>query len=277
MMQMSTENKSTREPKRRVHHFAMLKQRSKKIVVVTAYDFPTGLAADAAGADAVLVGDSLGMVALGFDSTIPVTMAMMIHHTAAVHRAVKRAFLIADMPFLSYKSSPEKALLNAGILLQRCGAEAVKMEGGQEIAQAVEKVVSAGIPVMGHIGLIPQSVHQLGGYRVQGRQDESAEKLIRDAQALEKAGAFSIVLEAMDPQVANDITSSITIPTIGIGAGRACDGQVLVLSDLAGLTPATPPRFAKQYTGIFNQMTDAIHQFAEEVRSGEFPQERNEY
>lgn len=274
---MALSNHATREPRRRVHHFAMLKQRGQKIVMVTAYDYPTGLAADLGGADAVLVGDSLGMVALGYDDTIPVTMYDMIHHTAAVRRGVKRAFLVADLPFMSYKVSPEQAQLNASRLVQKGGAEAVKMEGGREIASAVAKVVASGIPVMGHVGLTPQSVHQLGGYRVQGRCDERAQQLLEDARALEEAGAFAIVLEAMDPETAGLISSELQAPTIGIGAGRGCGGQVLVLSDLAGMLPASPAKFVKQYAGLFDTMQQAVSQFAGEVRSGVFPEEKHEY
>ena len=234
---MSVNNRIGREAKRRVHHFSMMKQRGQKIVVATAYDYPTARAVEAAGADAILVGDSLGVVALGFSDTIPVTMDMMVHHTAAVRRGCERAFLIADMPFLSYKVSPEQALENAGRLIQEGGAEAVKLEGGREIAEAVRRIVDAGIPVMGHIGLTPQSVHKLGGYRVQGRHEEAAEQLMADAKALQDAGVFSIVLEAMDPGTAAEISGAIQVATIGIGASRQCDGQVLVVSDLAGMLP----------------------------------------
>ena len=274
---MSKETSTAREPKRRVHHFAMLKQRRQPIVVATAYDYPTGLAVDTGGADAVLVGDSLGMVALGFDSTIPVTMDMMVHHTAAVCRGAKRAFVIADLPFLSYKISPEQALANAGRLIQEGGAEAVKLEGGAEVAAAVARITSAGIPVMGHIGLVPQSVHKLGGYRVQGRQDDTARQLMEDAKALEQAGAFAIVLEAMDPGLAAEITAALAIPTIGIGAGRRCDGQVLVLSDLAGLAPGPAPKFVRQYASAHETMVSAVRAYAQEVREGSFPEEKHEY
>ena len=274
---MSKQAVPTREPKRRVHHFAMLKQRRQAIVVATAYDYPTGLAVDTGGADAVLVGDSLGMVALGFDSTIPVTMDIMVHHTAAVCRAVKRAFVIADMPFLSYKISPEQALANAGRLVQEGAAEAVKLEGGAEVADAVARISAAGIPVMGHIGLVPQSVHKLGGYRVQGRQDEAARQLIEDARALERAGAFAIVLEAMDPDLGAEITAALAIPTIGIGAGRRCDGQVLVLSDLAGIVPGPAPKFVKQYASAHEAMVSAVRAYAQDVRDGSFPEEKHEY
>lgn len=274
---MTTERSAARAPKRRVHHFAMLKQRGKPIVMVTAWDYPTALAADAGGADAVLVGDSLGMVALGFESTIDVTLDMMVHHTAAVRRAVRNAFVIADLPFLSYKVSPEQALASAGRLVQEGGAEAVKMEGGAEIADAMAKVASAGIPVMGHLGLLPQSVNSLGGYRVQGRVEEQAHRLREDAKTLEKSGAFAIVLEAMDPEVAAEITAALEIPTIGIGAGRVCGGQVLVMSDLAGMLPAEPPKFAKRYANLAGLLESAVREYAGEVRSGQFPQQGHEY
>jgi 3-methyl-2-oxobutanoate hydroxymethyltransferase len=274
---MTNESKTARDPKRRVHHFAMAKQRAQQIVMVTAYDYPTGLVADMAGVDVVLVGDSLGMVALGYDSTIPVTMQVMLHHTAAVRRAVRTAFLVADMPFMSYKESASQALRNAARLVQGAGAEAVKVEGGREVASSIERVVAAGIPVMAHIGLTPQSVHKLGGYRVQGRQEETAKELIVDAKAVESAGAFAVVLEAMDPEVAGEITASLSIPTIGIGAGRACDGQVLVISDLVGLSPASPPKFVKKYANVLELMADAVRQYALDVRGGKFPEEKHEY
>lgn len=274
---MSVNNKTGREGKRRVHHFAMMKQRGQKIVVVTAYDYPTARAAESGGADAILVGDSLGMVALGFPDTISVTMDMMVHHAAAVRRGSSRAFLIVDMPFLSYKVSPEQALSNAGRLVQEGGAEAVKLEGGREIAEAVRRIVDSGIPVMGHIGLTPQSVHGLGGYRVQGRQDEAAERLLEDARCLEQAGAFSIVLEAIDPEAAAAITQAVSVATIGIGASRRCDGQVLVLSDLVGMAPGDRPKFVKQYANVFESVEGAVREFAEDVRTGRFPEEKHEY
>jgi 3-methyl-2-oxobutanoate hydroxymethyltransferase len=274
---MTTDSRTSRDPKRRVHHFAMLKQRGHRIVVVTAYDYPTALAADEGGADAVLVGDSLGMVALGYDDTIPVTMHDMIHHTAAVRRGAKRAFVIADMPFMSYKVSAEQAASNAARLVQKGGAEAVKLEGGEELVPAIEKIVRSGIPVMGHVGLTPQSVHVLGGYRVQGRQDEAAEQITRDALAIQNAGAFAIVLEAIDPELASTITQQLSVPTIGIGASRECNGQVLVMSDLAGMLPTRPPKFAKQYGNAYEGLVGAVRQFGQEVRAGEFPEEKHEY
>lgn len=274
---MTTQRQKSLEGKRRVHHFPMMKQRGHKIAVVTAYDYPTAQAAEAGGADAILVGDSLGMVALGYDSTIPVTMDMMVHHAAAVRRGAHRPFLIVDMPFMSYRESIEQALRNAGRLVQEGGAEAVKLEGGADIAPQVRAIVAAGIPVMGHVGLTPQSVHGLGGYKVQGRHEESARQIAADAAAIAEAGAFSIVLEAMDPDLASQITESLKIPTIGIGASRRCDGQVLVLSDLLGLGTGTPPKFAKQYTNLFQQMHTAVREYCEDVKQGTFPEEQHEY
>lgn len=274
---MSEKKQVARDPKRRVHHFPMLKQRGLKIAIVTAYDYPTGLAADAGGCDAVLVGDSLGMVALGYEATIPVTMDVMVHHAAATRRGVKRAFLIVDMPFLSYTASIEQAVLNAGRLVQAGGAEAVKVEGGAEIADVIRAITRAGIPVMGHVGLTPQSVHKLGGYRVQGRHDEAAAQLMQDAVAVQEAGAFAVVLEAMDPEVASEITSALEIPTIGIGAGKQCDGQVLVLSDLCGLLPGGSPKFVKRYANVLDLLQDAVSDFCGDVRSGKFPEQKHEY
>lgn len=263
--------------KRRVHHFAQLKAREQKIAVVTAYDYPTACVADASGADAVLVGDSLGMVALGLDSTIPVTLDIMVHHTSAARRGVGRAFLIADMPFLSYHVSREQTLLNAGRLVQEAGAEAVKLEGGHEVAETVRAITDAGIPVMGHVGLLPQSIHKLGGYRVQGREGDVARQLIEDALALEEAGAFAIILEALLPDTAAAITEKLKVPTIGIGAGKKCDGQVLVLSDLVGMLPGTAPKFVKQYARVGDEMVQASQQFCNEVRDGKFPEDKHEY
>lgn len=263
--------------KRRVHHFGMLKEDGQKITVVTAYDYPTGLAAELSGADAVLVGDSLGMVALGMDSTIPVTIDMMVHHTAAVRRGVKRAFLIADMPFLSYHTTRETCLQNAGKLLQGGGAEAVKIEGGIAVASQIKALSDAGIPVMGHIGLIPQSVHRLGGYRVQGRSQAEVDTLMQDALAVQEAGAFAIVLEAMAPDAASAVTERLDIPTIGIGAGKRCGGQVLVLSDVVGMLPGSSPKFVKQYAAVGNEMTRALSEFYSDVRNEKFPEDKHEY
>ncbi len=263
--------------KRRVHHFRKFKEEGRRIVMVTAHDFPTGLAAELADVDAVLVGDSLGMVALGFDTTLSVTMEMMLHHTAAVRRAVKTAFLIADMPFLSYQVSVEQAVTNAGRLVQEAGAEAVKLEGCREVLPAIERILAAGIPVLGHIGLLPQSVNKLGGYKIRGRKEDDAELLMQEAKLLEQVGVFAIVLEAVIPSVAAEITRQVKIPTIGIGAGPMCDGQVLVMGDVVGLTAATSPKFAKRYANVLKEMTQAVQAYAHEVREGTFPGTEHTY
>ncbi len=263
--------------KRRVHHFAQAKTSGQKIAVVTAYDYPTAIAVDAAGADVILVGDSLGMVALGLDSTIPVTMEMMVHHTSAVRRGVSRAFVIADMPFLTYGVSREESLKNAGRLIQEAGAEAVKIEGGAAMADTIKAMVDAGIPVLAHIGLLPQSVNKLGGYRVQGREAEEADHLLRDAHAVQQAGAFGVVLEAIPAELAAKITQELAIPTIGIGAGKHCDGQVLVLSDVVGMLPGRVPKFVKKYSDLASEMSRAIKEFSDEVRAGTFPADDQQY
>lgn len=261
----------------RVHHFGQLKASGQKFSVVTAYDYPTGLAADASGAEAILVGDSLGMVALGLDTTLPVSLDVMVHHTAAVRRGAKRAFVIADMPFLSYGVSMKDSILHAGRLMQEGSAEAVKIEGGVAMAETIAAICNVGIPVLAHIGLLPQSVHKLGGHRVQGKTDEAAEQLMRDALAVQEAGAFGVVLEAMPAEVARRISEALTIPTIGIGAGAHCDGQVLVLSDLVGMLPGRVPKFVKQYANVADVMKDAISRFATDVREGKFPSEDHQY
>jgi 3-methyl-2-oxobutanoate hydroxymethyltransferase len=252
-MKMDTEYPDRAHPKRKVHHFRKLKEEGKRIAVITAYDYPTAYAADSAGVDAILVGDSLGPVALGYQNTLPVTMEMMLHHTAAVRRAVKSAFLIADMPFLSYQISPEEAVRNAGRFVQEAGAEAVKIEGAHDVLPAIERILGAGIPVLGHIGLLPQSIHRRGGYKVRGKD------------------------EAVIPSVAAKITAELKIPTIGIGAGPNCDGQVLVFSDVVGLTIGPVPKFAKQYGNVFQIMKDCVEKYVEEVRSGSFPDEKHQY
>ncbi len=273
---MNVQNKQ-QQPQRRVHHFARLKTDAQKITVVTAYDYPTGLVADASGVDAVLVGDSLGMVALGMDSTIPVTLDIMVHHTSAVRRGVKRAFLIADMPFLTYHANTENTVCNAGRLIQSGGADAVKLEGGFAVAHQIKAICDAGIPVMGHIGLLPQSIHKLGGYRIQGRDAGAAEQIMEDALAVQDAGAFAIVLEAMTSDVAAAVTRRLDIPTIGIGAGRQCGGQVLVLSDLVGMLQGSTPKFVKQYAQVGSEMTRAVIEFNDDVRAGTFPDDTHEY
>lgn len=248
----------------------------EKIVMVTAYDAPSARMAYDAGIDVILVGDSLGNNVLGYKNTIPVTMEEMIIHVAAVRRGAPEAFIVADMPFLSYQISIEKAIENAGTFL-KVGANAVKIEGGEEFGDLVERLVNSGIPVMGHIGLTPQSVNRFGGYRVQGKTEESRDYLIRSAKELEKRGAFAIVLELVVEDVAKEITESVSIPTIGIGSGRHCDGQVLVWHDLLGLNPDFSPRFSKKYVDLYSIVVEALKRFKEEVKNGVFPGEEHTF
>ena len=249
----------------------------ERIVMVTATDFSLARIVDEAGVDVVLVGDSLGTVALGLDSTLPVTMDEMLVFTRAVARGTRRALLVADMPFLSYQVSAEEARRNAGRFLKEAGAAAVKLEGGVEIAPTVASIVAMGVPVMGHLGLTPQSVHAMGGYRVQGREEERAREILDGARALEEAGAFSIVLEGVPSQLAARISEALGVPTIGIGAGPACGGQVLVLHDLLGLWGGHRPKFAKRYAACGDEAGRAVRQFCAEVRGGLFPDEEHTY
>lgn len=241
------------------------------IVMLTAYDYPTAKIASESGVDIILVGDSLGNVVLGYDSTIPVTMEEMLMHIKAVRRGASDAFIVGDMPFLSYEVSIEKAVENAGLML-KAGANAVKLEGGEEYVETIKQIIRAGIPVMGHLGFTPQSVNLLGGHRVQGKTPESREKLLRDAKALEKAGCFAIVLELVVESVAKEITESVGIPTIGIGAGRFCDGQVLVFHDVVGLSQMNL-KFAKSYANTYEVMLNAVKKYREEVKSKLFPEQ----
>jgi len=247
------------------------KQKGEKIVMLTAYDEPMARMIDEAGIDIVLVGDSVGMVILGYSSTVSVTIEEMIHHTKAVRRGIKRAFLIGDLPFMSYQASTEEAIRNAGRFMKEAGCDAVKLEGGEEMADKVESIVRVGIPVLGHIGLTPQTISKLSGYRVQGRNFASAKKLLRDAATLEEAGAFGIVLECIPHQLAKIITERTSFITIGIGAGPCCDGQVLVIHDLLGLFEKFVPKFVKVYVHLAPQIKEAITQFKQEVKSGIFP------
>jgi len=254
----------------------LMKEEGRKITMLTAYDYPTALILDEAGVDVILVGDSLGNVILGYQNTIPVTMDDMVRHCAAVSRAVKRALVVGDMPFMSY-ATPELAVKNAGRLVQEGGVEAVKLEGGREMASVVKLLVDNGVPVMGHIGLTPQSIHKFGGYKVQGRTAEAVKKLMEDAEALERAGVFSIVLECIPWKVAKIITESVSVPTIGIGAGVYCDGQVLVTHDLLGFFEGFKPKFVKQYCNIKKFIMDAVGKYIDEVRSGVYPAVEHSY
>ena len=248
-----------------------MKAKGEKIPMLTAYDYTSARVADQAGIPMILVGDSLGMVMLGYDSTVPVTMDDMVHHTKAVSRGTKHALIIGDLPFMSYRIGTSQALTNASRLLQEGGAHAVKLEGGQTVAETVHRIVECGIPVMGHIGLTPQSVNSFGGYRVRGRDRTEAAELIRDAVALEEAGAFSVVLELVPTALARTITQRLSVPTIGIGAGPHCDGQVQVLHDMLGLYTDIVPRHAKQYARLAETMADAFSLYMSEVREGSFP------
>ncbi|MBC7329402.1 3-methyl-2-oxobutanoate hydroxymethyltransferase [bacterium] len=249
------------------------KQKGEKIVALTAYDYPTAKILDSHGVDIILVGDSVGNVVLGYESTLPVTMEEMLHHTRAVKRGVKNALLVGDMPFLSYQPSIEEGIRNAGLLI-KAGAEAVKIEGGRQFVSLIERLTQSGIPVMGHIGLTPQWIHSFGGYRIQGRTAKDALALIEDAILLEKAGIFSLVLEGVPMQVAKLITENLTIPTIGIGAGPYCDGQILVFHDLFGLGDFIP-KHAKVMVDLKEVISQGVKRYIEEVKGGVFPTEKN--
>ncbi|MBD0268168.1 MAG: 3-methyl-2-oxobutanoate hydroxymethyltransferase [Cyanobacteria bacterium Co-bin8] len=254
-----------------VHQFRQWKREGRPVAVLTAWDYISAQIADQAGADVVLVGDSLAMVALGYETTLPLTLEEMLYHARAVRRGVKRALVVVDLPFLSYQISVEDALRSAGRALQEAGAQAVKLEGGHPaLLETVERLVQCGMPVMGHVGLTPQSVNQFGGFRQQGKSPEEAERIFAEAIALEKAGAFSIVLEHIPAVLAQRITEAIGIPTIGIGAGAACDGQVLVTTDVLGLSTWQPP-FARVYTNLREQAIAAARQFCEDVQQRQFP------
>jgi 3-methyl-2-oxobutanoate hydroxymethyltransferase len=251
-----------------------MKQKGEKITMLTAYDYATAKLIDEADIPLILVGDSLGMVMLGYESTIPVTMDVMIHHTAAVVRGAKNALIVGDMPFMSYHLSIEQALKNAGRFIQEAGCQTVKLEGGQEMAPTIKKIVECGIPVMGHIGLTPQSINQLGGYKAVGKTPETAIKLMKDAVALEEAGAYAIVLETVPAPLSKKISEKISIPTIGIGAGVDCDGQVQVISDLLGMYTEFVPKHAKQYAKLGETIKTATANYISEVTSGQFPTDK---
>src|SRR5436309_792401 len=251
----------------RVPDLRSMKERGEKIAALTAYDVAMARLLDRAGIDMILVGDSLGMVVLGFETTLPVTLEMMIHHTKAVSRGAKRALIVADMPFLTFQLSIEEAMRNAGRLIQEGGAAAVKIEGGRQIVDTAKRLVDIGIPVMGHLGLTPQSVHQLGGFRPQGRDSEAADRLLKEAEGLESAGVFAIVLESIPADLASRVTAALKVPTIGIGAGPKCDGQVLVVNDMLGFSDGPVPPFAKQYAQLSEQIVAAARAYIEDVRA----------
>ncbi|MGC1619020.1 MAG: 3-methyl-2-oxobutanoate hydroxymethyltransferase [Candidatus Acidiferrum sp.] len=250
---------------------------SQKITCLTAYDYPTARLLDEAGVDVLLVGDSLGMVVLGYDSTLPVSIEEMLHHTRAVKRGTRRALVVADMPYGSYHADTAESLRNAVRFVKEAGAEAVKVEGGERRLELIVRLTEAEIPVMGHVGLTPQSVNALGGFRVQGKTVDAAEQLLRDARAVEAAGAFAVVLEAVPRELAAQITRELRIPTIGIGAGPDCDGQILVIHDLLGLTVGQTPKFARQYANIGKMIAKAAREYCEDVRGGTFPSDAESY
>jgi 3-methyl-2-oxobutanoate hydroxymethyltransferase len=254
-----------------INQIKAMKPKGEKIAMLTAYDYSTARLVDEAGIPLILVGDSLGMVVLGYESTIPVTMAEMLHHTKAVVRGTRQAMVIGDMPFMTYHVSVEDALRNAARFIQEAGAQAVKLEGGVTVAEKVRRIVDCGIPVMGHIGLTPQSIHQFGGFKMQGKTPEAAARLLEDAKALEQAGAFAVVLETVPGDLAKLITDKIAIPTIGIGAGPDCDGQVQVINDILGSFSDFVPKHAKQYVKLTDIISKAVTQYRDEVKSGAFP------
>jgi len=260
-----------------IHDFVKKKKDGKKITMLTAYDYPFARIVDEAGIDAILVGDSLGMVVQGLENTLPVTMDEMIYHTKMVSRAVKNAMVIGDMPFMSYQAGIDDALRNAGRFLKEAGAAAIKMEGGAEILNHIRAMTRADIPVMAHIGLTPQSIHRMGGYKVQGRTEEAANKLIEEAHMAEDAGAFSLILEAIPMGLAKIISEEISIPTIGIGAGPHCDGQVLVLHDVIGLFDRFVPKFVKRYSYVKEDVLKAIKTYRDEIEQGVFPSEEQSF
>ena len=254
-----------------------MKQRGEKIAMLTAYDYSTAKIIDEAGIPLILVGDSLGNVVLGYESTIPVTMEDMLHHTKAVTRGAKKAIVIGDMPFMTYHISVEQALTNAGRFIQEAGAQAIKLEGGVTVAEKVRRIVACGIPVMGHIGLTPQSINQFGGHKVQGKTPAAAAALLEDAKALEEAGAFAVVLETMPTALASLITRKISIPTIGIGAGAGCDGQVQVVNDILGSFTDFVPKHAKQYAQVAEVTRKAVTDYFNEVKTGAFPTDKQSF
>ena len=263
--------------KKTIHDFLLMKKEGKKITFLTSYDFPTAQFAETAGLDMLLVGDSLGMCVYGYEGTVPVTMDQMIFHADAVRRGAPATFVIGDMPFMSYQVSVEKAIENAGRFLKEAGCDAVKLEGGKRVAHVIRAIVDAGIVVMGHIGLTPQSSGQLGGHKAQGRTAEAARLVVEDALAVQEAGAHMILLEAIPPEVGDYIAKTLSIPVLSIGAGPRCDGQLLIVSDLIGQFQAFTPKFVKRYCDVAGMVTDAMKRYCDDVRKGAFPEESHCY
>jgi 3-methyl-2-oxobutanoate hydroxymethyltransferase len=260
-----------------INQIREMKEKGERITMLTAYDYSTAKIVDQVGIPLILVGDSLGMVMLGYETTIPVTIDVMLHHSKAVVRGTQNALIVGDMPFMTYHTSVEDALRNAARFIQEAGCQAVKLEGGVTVAEKVRRVVECGIPVMGHIGLTPQSVHQLGGHRVQGRSSEAATRILEDARALEEAGVFSMVLESVPVQLAGLITEKVSVPTIGIASGPNCDGQVQIINDILGSFTDFVPRHAKQYAKLADIIHDAVAEYYEEVKAGTFPTKKHSF
>ena len=274
-----SDNKLTKAPRAKLTAPAIveMKRRGELITVVTAYDFPTAVIADQAGVEVLLVGDSVGTVLLGYDSTLPVTMEDMLHHTKAVTRAKTSALVVGDMPFMSYQVSVEQAVTNAGRLVQEAGADAIKLEGGERVVPAVQRIVAAGIPVMGHLGLTPQSVLAFGGYKVQARGEADQERLVREAKALQEAGCFALVLEGIPAKLGAAVSRELSIPTIGIGAGVNCDGQVLVTHDMVGLYLGRTAKFVRRYAELGDGLRDAFSRYVADVKAKRFPGDAESY
>lgn len=274
---MSTQKQNTRTPRVTTQTIVEMKAKGEKISMLTAYDYTMAAIVDQAGADVILVGDSASNVMAGYETTVPMTLEHMIYHASCVVRGASRALIIADLPFMSYQVTVKEALTNAGRMMKEAGAHAIKVEGGESIANTVKRIVDAGIPVMGHLGLTPQSIYKFGTYKVRAKENEEAEQLIRDAKKLEEAGAFSIVLEKIPSLLAQKVTESISVPTIGIGAGPHCDGQVLVIHDMLGLNKDFSPRFLRRYADLHSTMTEAVQQYNKDVKSGDFPNKDEQY
>jgi len=274
---MSTQGKNNRPEKVTTQTVVDMKRRGEKISMLTAYDFTMAGIIDSAGVDVILVGDSASNVMAGFDTTVPMTLNHMIYHTSCVVRGVEKALVIADLPFMSYQVTAKEALISAGRMMKEAGAHAIKLEGGKTITDTVKRIVDAGIPVMGHLGLTPQSIYKFGTYKVRAKEEKEAEELLRDAKELEQAGVFSIVLEKIPSTLAKKVTESVDVPTIGIGAGPHCDGQVLVLHDMLGLNKDFSPRFLRRYADLHTSMTEAVGSYIKDVKSGDFPNEDEQY
>lgn len=274
---MSTQSRKKRLDKVTTQTVVNMKQSGEKISMLTAYDYTMASIVDSAGIDVILVGDSASNVMAGYDTTVPMTLEHMIYHTSCVVRGVERALVIADLPFMSYQVTIKEALISAGRMMKEAGAHAVKLEGGRYVADTVKRIVDAGIPVMGHLGLTPQSIYKFGTYKVRAKEEKEAAELLEDARILEEAGVFSIVLEKIPTGLAEKVTANLSVPTIGIGAGPHCDGQVLVLHDMLGLNKDFSPRFLRRYADLHSEMTRAVSSFMKDVKSGDFPNEDEQY